>query len=157
MADEQPDDDEVKGHEDSGGIPGDPFTEAVKDVEPPEVDEVRSWIGFRLDEIGGAAVGKVEGVFIDPKTRDVTLLLARMGRFGHYSAVPFSHAVAGAGRVWLPYDRSQIRSAPQVEPDAELTREAELAICGHFEIPESVGRAAEVAKRDQGSVTSVPA
>lgn len=152
------------GAPDSGAVPdtdaapdsGDPFLESIKDVELPELEEVHGWVGARLDEIGGAAVGKIEGVFADPLTRDPTWLLARMGRFGHYSAIPFSHAVAGAGRVWIPYDRAQIRSAPQVEADAELTREDELRFCEHFSIPTSTGRAAEVEKRDQGSITSIP-
>lgn len=148
---------DVEQPEDGGDLPADPFTEAPKDVELPELEEVLTWVGHRLDEIGGAAVGKIEGVYSDPTTRDPTWLLARMGRFGHYSLIPFSHAVAGAGRVWMPYERGQIRSAPQIEPGSELTREDELRFCTHFEIPATVGRAAELARRDEGVVTSVPA
>ena len=34
----------------------------------PDLDEARSWIGGRLDEIGGTSVAKVEGVFVDSET-----------------------------------------------------------------------------------------
>ncbi len=50
-----------------------------------------------------------------------------------------------------------IRSAPVVDPTRPLLREHELTICAHYGIGESVGRAAEVAGRPEGSVTSQPA
>jgi len=43
-----------------------------------------------------------------------------------------------------------------VDPTRPLLREHELTICAHFGIGENAGRAAEVAGREEGAVTSQP-
>ena len=64
--------------------------------------EALGWVGDKLDEIGGSAVGRVEGVFVDAESGDPDWLLVRMGRFGHHTAMPFTHAAGGVGHVWAP-------------------------------------------------------
>jgi hypothetical protein len=91
-------------------------TDESATVPPLGAEEVKVWIGFRLDEIAGAGVGKVEGVFVDESSGEPVWLLARMGRFGHHTLVPGRDAVEGVGRVWVPYTRDQIRRAPKVQP-----------------------------------------
>ena len=85
----------------------------------------------KLDEMGGAKVGKVQGRVVG-ESGGREWLLARMGRFGHYCLVPSRDAVVANGRVWVPYSRDQIRRAPRVEPDAPLEGELEQAITAHY-------------------------
>ena len=48
-------------------------------------------------------------------------LLVKEGRFGGRSTlVPFSDPTAGAGHVWVPYERDVVREAPQIEPGVPL-------------------------------------
>lgn len=122
----------------------------------PSVEEALGWVGSRLDEVGGGSVGRVEGVYVDAEDGEPRWLLVRMGRFGHHSALPFEHAVAGVGHVWVPYDRDAIRCAPRLEPGAPLNREQELELCRHFAIREGTGRAGALATRDPGSPTARP-
>jgi hypothetical protein len=131
----------------------DQATEAAA-AELPSVAEALAWSGAKLDEIGGASVARVEGVYVDTEDGSPVWLLVRLGRVGRYSVAPFAHAVAGVGHVWVPYGRSAIRSAPRVEAGGELTREAELELCAHFGIPETAGRAAELREREPGSPTA---
>jgi hypothetical protein len=133
------------------------MAETTETTPTPSADEVRGWVGFRLDEIGGAAVGKLEGVFVDESGGDPVWLLARMGRFGHHTLVPGRDAVGGVGRVWVPYTRDQIRRAPKVQPANPLTAEAERRLLEHYGIGSEAGRAAEIAQRDAGAVTAKPA
>jgi hypothetical protein len=107
--------------------------------------------------MGGGVVGRVEGVLVDAESGDPAWLLVRMGRFGHHSALPFSHAVGGVGRVWAPYDRDMVRQAPRVDAGPPLTRERELELCAFYGIGEDAGRGAEIATRPEGSVTAQPA
>ena len=62
------------------------------------------------------------------------------------------------GRPRLDRARAARRStrAPVVDPTRPLLREHELTICAHYGIGERVGRAAEVAERAEGAVTSKP-
>ena len=84
--------------------------------------------GFKLDEMGGAQIGRLEG----RASGRAEWLLARMGRFGHYCLVPSRDAVSANGRVWVPYTRDQIRRAPRVEPNAPLDAEVEQAVLSHY-------------------------
>ena len=135
----------------------DPLTDAPIEAEPAAVDEAMGWSGWKLDGYDVSGVGRVEGVLTDVESGEPAWLLVRMGRFGHFSVVPFELAAAGVGRVWVPFDRELIRAAPQLEPGSQITREIELELCGHFALPSDRGRAAALAGRTEGSQTAVPA
>ncbi len=117
---------------------------------------MRGWSGHRLDEIGGANVGKIDGLFLDAESGEPEWLLARMGRFGHHTVVPARDAVEGVKRVWVPYTRDQIRQAPKVDPSAGLTAGAERRLLEHFGILADAGRGAAIADRDESEQTAEP-
>lgn len=124
----------------------------------PGLEEAGRWVGDPLDEIGGAEVGQVHGFFVDAEDGRPSWLIARQGRLkGTLVAIPIGSCAAGGGRVWVAHERDAIRSAPVVDPTRPLLREHELTICAHYGAGDGVGRAAEVAGRDEGSVTSQPA
>jgi hypothetical protein len=131
-------------------------TTTTEELARPGLEEVGGWSGHRLDEIAGASVGKVEGVFVDSESGEPEWLLARMGRFGHHTLVPARDAVEGVGHVWVPYTRDAIRRAPKVDPVASLTATAERALLDHYGIG-GAGRAAELAERDPEEVSVRPA
>jgi hypothetical protein len=125
---------------------------------PPALEEARRWIGNRVDEIGGAEIGQVHGLFTDARDGKPSWLIARQGRFkGTLVAIPIADCVGGGGRVWVAHEREAIRSAPVVDPTRPLLREHELTICGHYGVGETIGRASEVVRRPENSVTSQPA
>src|SRR5215213_2823774 len=125
--------------------------------ELPDTVEALAWAGAKLDEMNGSAIGRVEGVLVDAMSGDPKWLLVRMGRFGHHTALPYSHAVAGIGRVWAPYPRDTIRGAPRIDAGQPLSRERELDLCAYYGIAEDAGRGAEIAERPDGAVTAEPA
>lgn len=119
----------------------------------PALEEIKGWIGSRLDEIGGASVGKLEGVYVDARTGEPEWLLARIGRFGRHSLVPARDAVAGVGHVWVPYPRDTLRGAPRIEPGEPLEADRERELASHYE----VDRSAALAERPPTDVTARPA
>ena len=99
----------------------------------PSLNEALGWIGSRVDDIYGAAVGRLEDVWIDPGTGAPRWLLVKEGRFGGRSTlVPFSDATAGAGHVWIPYEREVVREAPEIEPGVPLTQQVEATLRNHY-------------------------
>ena len=130
---------------------------ATTEVSPrPGAADVKAWTGYRLDEIGGGNVGKIEGVFVDAESGEPEWLIARMGRFGHYTLIPGRDAVAGVKHVWVPYTRDQIRAAPKVDPRSDLSASGERALLDHYGIMAEAGRAAQIAERDADDVTAKP-
>jgi hypothetical protein len=104
-------------------------------------------------------VGEVHRAFVDALDGSPTwVVLRRGGRFNRtLLSVPLRDCAAAGGRVWVAHPSAAIRSSPAVDPRRPLLREHELTICAHYGIGERVGRAAAVAGREAGSVTSQPA
>ena len=123
----------------------------------PDVESVRAWTGHRLDDLSGRSVGRVDGAFVDESSGAPEWLLARMGRFGHYTLIPARDAVEGVGHVWVPYSREQIRKAPRVDPNTPLTVAVERNLLDHYGIAVSVGRAAELEQLADSAVSARPA
>ena len=120
--------------------------------------EAMGWLGADLAELGGNAVGQVQGLYVDAESGEPAWLIARLGRRrrARIVAVPFSNCAGAPFGVWVGQEGEAIRSAPVVDPTRPLRREHELTICAHFGIGEKVGRAAEVAGREAERVTAAP-
>jgi len=120
----------------------------------PSLDEARRWIGYRLDEMGGTSVARVQDVYVDQESGEPVWVVVKLGRFGKLTLLPLRDCAGGAGHVWTAYDRETIRAAPAVEPRTPLTREQELEVCAHYGIVEGKARVGEIAERPEGAVTS---
>jgi hypothetical protein len=123
------------------------------------LDEARSWRGLAVDDFEGRQVGTAHGLFLDAASGEPSWLVVKCKR-GRFAAsliiVPAADCAGGGGRVWAAHGRDTIRSSPLVDPRRPLLREHELTISAHYGAPGSVGRAAEVAARAEGAVTSRP-
>jgi hypothetical protein len=124
----------------------------------PSTAEAMGWLGAEVAELSGASVGQVQGLFVDADSGEPAWVIARLGRRrrSRVVALPFSSCAGAPFGVWVAQEADAIRSAPVVDPTRPLRREHELTICAHFGIGESVGRAAEVATRQEGGITATP-
>jgi len=86
------------------------------------VPEPLSWIGMRIDDAYGARIGVVNDVYLesDGAPRWIFVLRRRV-------LIPARDAIAGAGRVWVPYSLELVESAPKVWSLDEVTLEFETA------------------------------
>jgi hypothetical protein len=123
----------------------------------PDADEVRGWIGDRLDVLGGSSVARVDGFYVDAETGRPEWLVVRLGRFGQPTLVPARDAVGAAGKVWVPYSRDSLKSAPRRKAKQPLTRETEIELLKHFGVAGEAGRAAELSARGFDAITAGPA
>lgn len=127
---------------------------------PLGLEEARAWLGSDVDDLDGRPVGFAHGFFVDAASGAPSWLVVRSKRRrlgSSHVVVPVADAAAGSGRVWVAHGRDAIRSSPVVDPSRPLLREHELTISVHYGIPETMGRAVEVASRAEGSITSRPA
>lgn len=120
----------------------------------PSLSDTLGWIEFQLDDVEGAAAGRITTVFADAESSAPVWVAAKLGRFSKTVAIPFADCAAGVGEVWTPHSRDEIRNAPGIDPTRPLTREQELTLCDYFQIHDDSGRAAEVLERPEGAITS---
>ncbi|HEX6780748.1 MAG TPA: hypothetical protein VF125_01820 [Solirubrobacterales bacterium] len=130
----------------------------MAEAAPSPSPEPMRWIGAELAELGGTAIGHVQGFYVDAESGEPAWLIARLGRRrrARVVAVPYSNCAGAPFGVWIAQEADAIRSAPVVDPARPLRREHELTICAHFGIGERVGRAAAVTDRPAGDVTATP-
>ena len=124
----------------------------------PALEEAMGWVGASLTEVGGAAIGAVEGFYVDSEAGQPVWLIARIGRRrgSRTVALPLAECAGAGTGVWTAQSAEVLRRAPVVDPIRPLRREHELTICGHFGIGSRVGRAAAIAQRGDGDVTATP-
>lgn len=122
----------------------------------PTLEDVTAWEGYRVDDVAGNSVARVEGTFIDQESGEPAWVLVKLGRFGRVVPISIRECAAAAGRVWVPHIRDTIRNAPAVDPTQPLTGEQEKQVLEYYGIPDSVGRGAELKDRDPEKVTAKP-
>jgi hypothetical protein len=126
----------------------------------PTLEEVGTWIGAEVTELGGEKVGEVHGCFVDDDSSEPAWVLVRISgrlrRGVRVVAVPLGFCAGAPFGVWVAQEGEKLGGAPVVDPARPLLREHELTICAHYGVGEAVGRAAEVADRPEGAVTAAP-
>lgn len=123
---------------------------------PPSVHDALSWIGFRLDDVSGSAFGRVEGVLVDSADGEPAWIVART-RLRHRSAVPAEFVAPGARRVWVPFSKEAVRTAPEIDPADGLDPASELELYEHYELSGTGGRRAALGTRDADGPSCLPA
>jgi len=53
-----------------------------KPAPQPGLEDVKAWEGYRVDDVTGQGVARVEGLFVDGESDQPTWLLVKLGRFG---------------------------------------------------------------------------
>ena len=124
---------------------------------PAPLKEALGWVGFRVDDMNGSRVARVEGIYVDAEDFEPVWVIVKVGRFGKVTALPYGECADGPGRIWIAHGRKVVRSAPAIQPGKGLTREEELDLCDHFLIRPDRGRHQVVDSRPEGAVTSEPA
>ena len=123
----------------------------------PTLEETESWVGMRVDGVGGRTIGRLAGIHVDAGDGKPRWAIIRVGPVAGCTAIPFEHVAKGAGRLWAGYERDWVREAPRFKAEEALTADDEIELCAHWGIRQEVGRAAEVADKGADDITSIPA
>lgn len=97
------------------------------------LEEARSWVEARVDDVYGSRVGQIVDVYFDPEGHEVHWLLAQIGSSaGHLTLVPVQYSIASRTHVWVPITKDLIARAPELESVRALARDDELEMCFHY-------------------------
>lgn len=102
---------------------------------------MEGWIGWRVDDANGTALGRLQDVIADEEGRPAWLLINEF-RFGSGRRfwAPAREATGSGGRVWLPVDRERVRGSAGLGA-VRHTPQAERRLQRHYGIGTGRGAA----------------
>ena len=93
------------------------------------------WQGSTLMDRNGDKIGTIDSLYVDRETAKPEWALVTTGLFGtKASFVPLAGATPQDDDVVANVDAQQVKDAPKMEPDAELTEQQEADLFRHYGI-----------------------
>jgi uncharacterized protein (TIGR02271 family) len=98
-----------------------------------EFTDAYDWRDREVVGSDGEKIGKVDEVYLDTANGEPEWLSVNTGLFGMKSSfVPLQGADPSGGSVRVAYTKDQVKDAPNIAPDAELSAEEEQRLCSHY-------------------------
>ncbi len=89
--------------------------------------------GQNLHDSSGQKIGTIEEIYLDAQTGEPEWALVNTGMFGTKSSfVPLQNAEADGDTLRVPYDKAQVKDAPQMDPDGQLSQSEESELYRHY-------------------------
>jgi hypothetical protein len=112
----------------------------------PDLDTARRWRDLLLVATDGAAVGLIEGIYVDGETGRPEWALVGLDADGVTGRifVPLAGAAEDDGRVRVPREREQIKGAPRLPTSGTLSRLEETRLYDHYGIAYSTAASPSV-------------
>jgi len=102
---------------------------------------VAEWRGSNAVDGDGETIGTIAEIYMDAETGKPEWLAVKTGMVGSkVSFIPIAEASASNGDVRVPYDKQQVKDAPNAEADGELSREEEAGLYSHYGLDYSEAR-----------------
>ncbi|HEX2071727.1 MAG TPA: PRC and DUF2382 domain-containing protein [Thermoleophilaceae bacterium] len=100
-----------------------------------QVTEAYEWRGRDVVDSSGDKIGSLEEVYLDTESGHPEWATVNTGMFGRkQSFVPLRDASPSGGQVAVPYSKDQVKDAPSVDPDGELSTDEEERLYAHYGI-----------------------
>lgn len=104
-----------------------------------EVTEAYEWRGREVVDKNGDRIGSLEEVYLDTESERPEWATVNTGLFGlKQSFVPLREAEHARGKVAVPYSKDQVKEAPTVDPDGELSTEEERQLYVHYGVASEI-------------------
>ena len=96
-------------------------------------DSVAQLRGADVIDASGDKVGTVEEIYLDQESGQPEWALVKTGMFGGKSTfVPLSGATPQDDTLHVQYEKDQIKDAPKIDPDQELSQSEERELYQHY-------------------------
>lgn len=140
----------------------------------PSIELARGWIGRDMVDRDHNSIGKVVDIYLDNQTGQPEWAVVRTGLLGMRSSfVPLAEATEVDDQVQVPHPRTQVKEAPSIEPDGQLSAAEEAQLYRHYGLdydtatldgapanhpdPESAGPPQAPASERHAEPTGIPA
>ena len=97
--------------------------------------------GQDIYDRSGDKLGSLDEIYLDAETGAPEWALVNTGLFGTKSTfVPLRDATDDGGSLRVPYEKAQVKDAPKVDPDGELSQQQEAELYRHYGLDYSESR-----------------
>jgi uncharacterized protein (TIGR02271 family) len=97
------------------------------------METAAQWRGAEVIDASGDKVGKLEEIYLDQETEQPEWALVKTGMFGSKSTfVPLQGASPEGDSVRVAFETQQIKDAPKVDTDQELSPDEEQQLYAHY-------------------------
>ena len=97
------------------------------------LQDIETWRGRTLVDRDGDKIGKIEDVYLDRSSGEPEWVAVKTGLFGsNVSFVPIHDASPAGDDLRVAYEKDQVKDAPNVDPDGELSPEEERRLYQHY-------------------------
>jgi uncharacterized protein (TIGR02271 family) len=98
--------------------------------------------GQELYDRDGDKIGTIAEIYLDTQTGEPEWALVNTGLFGTKSSFVPLHEAEGGETLRVPYEKSQVKDAPSMDPDGELSPKDESALYAHYGLDYGESRSA---------------
>ena len=99
----------------------------------PSIETVRGWRGRVMVDRDRDKIGEVVDIYLDNETERPEWAVVRTGLFGLRSTfVPLAEAREVGDELQVPHQRLQVKQAPNIEPDGQLSAAEEAELYRHY-------------------------
>jgi uncharacterized protein (TIGR02271 family) len=99
----------------------------------PDIDTVQNWQGRAMVDRDGAKLGMIDAIYLDDDTGQPEWATVTTGLFGTRTTfVPLAQARAMGDSVQVPYQKDQVKDAPSMEAEAQLSQDEEAELYRHY-------------------------
>jgi uncharacterized protein (TIGR02271 family) len=103
--------------------------------------DVLEWRGRTVVDRDGEKIGKLDEIYVDRQTNEPEWALVNTGLFGTKSSfVPLQGAAPADDDVRVAYAKNQVKDAPSIDPDGELSPQEEEGLYRHYALDYSEQR-----------------
>jgi uncharacterized protein (TIGR02271 family) len=100
---------------------------------PPSIDTVKSWQGRTMVDPAGDKLGKIDAIYLDDETGQPEWALVTSGLFSAKATfVPLAQSQATGDSVQVPYGKDQVKDAPGMEAEGQLSQDEEAELYRHY-------------------------
>ena len=99
----------------------------------PSVERAHGWLGRVMFDRDSNRIGEVADIYLDTETGRPEWAVVRTGLFGMRSTfVPLADAREVDDELQVPHQRVQVKEAPNIEPDGQLSEVEEAELYRHY-------------------------
>src|SRR5215207_10428480 len=94
---------------------------------------VTEWRGQELLDNDGDKIGTIEEIYLDTDTDRPEWALVKTGLFGGKGTfVPLQQANPTGDGIQVPFEKSHVKDAPNIDPDGQLSQSEEQTLYQHY-------------------------